>query len=124
MAGGSSGSGDKSLATGENFVHQVLRCRLGINPQQRFGAGDPKQNPSIGSVAKSRCVEEELHSVQILLIQDGVAAKTRGPGGNRALYRGLFHPQRCAGHAGHNSGTHILLADRRPAGPKVCLPRP
>src|SRR4029079_12808682 len=72
----SSRASHKSLRHGENVGYEFRRLRLGIDPQQRLGAGHPKQHPGNRAVAVfgavARDIKEALYSVQPFLSLNGV----------------------------------------------------
>src|SRR5450631_1346534 len=82
---------DKLFSLGEDLFYQFLRCRFGINPQQRLGAGGAKKNPGIGSVPMGGGVEEELHSVEVFFLQNLVMANTLRSLRTRPLNGALLH---------------------------------
>src|SRR5882724_7767123 len=73
----------KCFCGSENLGHQLGRCRLGVDPQQRLGTGHAEQYPSFRSVAAFGRVEEELYPVESFLSHNGIASQASGSVGTR-----------------------------------------
>src|SRR5260370_30650761 len=67
----------EALAGFKNFFDQLGRGCFNIATQHTLGTGGSEQYPRVGAVAMFGSVQEELHSVEILLAQDGISTERR-----------------------------------------------